>query len=197
MKSAEPRVDKKTFDFISKTPVFTSLPEDELLSICHDIKKEQYGKGRILCEQDKTSLEKVYIIESGSLELFFDEEGKKLMRGTLGRGDVFGGIAILMNSGKSVRTVVVQEDAALYVLSKENFIDICTRHESFYTFFVETFHGRMMDKSYASIFHGNQISNFLSGIVPFTFLPEDVLKDISKECSIVHYSSGTKAVLPR
>ena len=110
--------------------------------------------------QDKTSLDKVYVIESGSLELYFDEDGKKLMSGTLGTGDVFGGIAILMNSGKSARTVMVQEDVTLYVISKENFIDICTRRQSFYTFFVETFHGRMLDKSYASIFQTSQVSNF-------------------------------------
>ena len=192
MMSAENHDDRKTFDFISKTPVFASLPEEELRNICNKIGEEKYGKGHILCEQDKTSLEKVYIIESGSLELYFDEGGEKLLRGTLGRGDVFGGIAILINGGKSARTVVVPEDAAFYVISKENFIDICTRYQTFYTFFVETFHGRMMDKSYASIFQTSQISNFLSGIVPFTFLPEDVLKDISKECSIVHYSSGTR-----
>ena len=185
MTTSEKKDDKEIFAFLSQTPVFASLPEEELRRLCDDMTKEQYGEGFILCEQEKTSLEKVYIIESGSLELYFDEEGKKRMRGTLGRGDVFGGIAILMNSGKSVRTVVVKEDVVLYVISKENFIDICTRYQPFYTFFVETFHGRLVDKSYASIFQVSQIGNFLSDIVPFTLLPEDVLKEISKAFSIV------------
>ena len=192
MMASKKHADKEILAFLSQTPVFASLPEEELRNICKDITKEQYSKGFVLCRQDKTSLDKVYVIESGLLELYFDEDGKKLMSGTLGTGDVFGGIAILMNSGKSARTVMVQEDVTLYVISKENFIDICTRRQSFYTFFVETFHGRMLDKSYASIFQTSQVSNFLSGIVPFAFLPEDALKDISKEFSIVHYSSGTR-----
>ena len=87
---------------------------------------------------------------------------------------------------------MVQEDVTLLVIPKNIFIDICTRYQPFYTFFVETFHDRMLDKSYASIFQSSQISHFLSGIVPFSLLPENVLKDISREFSIVHYSSGTR-----
>ncbi len=179
-------------EFISHTRVFAPLPEEELGNMCMDMTRERYKKGFILCRQDKTSLEKVYIIENGLLEIYFDEGDKKRLRGTLARGDVFGGIAILMNGGKPPRTVMVQEDATLLAIPKNNFIDICTRHESFYTFFVETFQDRMLDKSYAAVFQSSQISHFLSGIVPFSFLSEEVLKEISKEFSIVHYSSGTR-----
>ena len=192
MMTSEKHCDKEILDIITQTPVFAPLPEKELLNMCLHVTREQYGKGFILCRQDETALDKVYIIENGSLELYFDEEGKKRLRGTLGTKDVFGGIAILMNGGKSARTVMVQEDVTLLVIPKNIFIDICTRYQSFYTFFVETFHDRMLDKSYASIFQSSQISHFLSGIVPFSLLPENVLKNISREFSIVHYSSGTR-----
>ena len=177
---------------MSHTRVFAPLPEEELRNLCMDMTRERYKKGFILCRQDETSLKKVYIIENGSLEIYFDERDNKRLRGTLARGDVFGGIAILMNSGKSARTVMVQEDATLLAIPKDNFIDICTRYESFYTFFVETFQDRMLDKSYAAVFQSSQVSHFLSGIVPFSFLTEDVLKEISREFSVVHYSSGTR-----
>ena len=180
------------FDFMSHTRVFATLPDDDLRQMCMHMTRERFNKGFILCRQDETSLDKVYVIESGSLELYFDAAEEKRLRGTLTSGDVFGGIAILMNSGKSARTVMVQEDVNLLVIPKNNFIDICTRHESFYTFFVETFQDRMLDKSYASVFQASQISHFLSGFVPFSFLSEDVLKEISREFSIVHYSSGTR-----
>ena len=183
---------KEMFDFISHTRVFAPLPKEELQNMCMDMTRERYEKGSILCRQDETSLEKVYVIENGSLEIYFEEGGKKRLRGTFTRGDVFGGISILMNSGKPARTVVVQEDATLLAIPKDNFIDICTRHESFYTFFIETFQDRMLDKSYAAIFQSSQICHFISGIVPFSSLPEDVLKEISREFSVVHYSSGTQ-----
>ena len=190
--TSEKHYHKEMLDFISHTRVFAPLPEEELGNMCLNMTRERYKKGFILCRQDETSLEKVYIIENGSLEIYFDEGDKKRLRGTLTRGDVFGGIAILMNSGKSARTVMVQEDVTLLAIPKNIFIDICTRHESFYTFFVETFQDRMLDKSYAAIFQSSQVSHFLSGIVPFSFLPEEVLKEISKEFSVVHYSSGTR-----
>ena len=192
MMTSEKHYHKEMLDFISHTRVFAPLPEEELGNMCLNMTRERYKKGFILCRQDETSLEKVYIIENGSLEIYFDEGDKKRLRGTLTRGDVFGGIAILMNSGKSARTVMVQEDVTLLAIPKNIFIDICTRHESFYTFFVETFQDRMLDKSYAAIFQSSQVSHFLSGIVPFSFLPEEVLKEISKEFSVVHYSSGTR-----
>lgn len=190
--TSEKPLDKEMFDFISNARVFASLPKEELRNMCLDMARERYKKGFILCQQDETLLDNVYIIENGSLELYFDVKGKKTLRGTLTRGDVFGGIAILMNSGKSARTVMVKEDTTLLVLPKEKFIGISARHQPFYTFFVETFQDRMLDKSYAAIFQSSQLTHFLSGIVPFSLLPEEVLKEISKEFSIVHYSSGTR-----
>ena len=192
MTTSEKPYDGKMCDFISQAPVFASLPKEELRNMCSEITREQYPKGFILCRQDETSLDKVYIVEKGSLELYFEEANQKSLRGTLASGDVFGGIAILMNGGKSARTVMVEEDATLIVMPKETFIDICARHQPFYTFFVETFQGRMLDKSYAAIFQTSQITHFLSGVVPFSVLSEDTLKEISKDFSVVHYSSGTR-----
>jgi CBS domain-containing protein len=193
LKMASERPDhKETCEFISHTRVFESLPEEELRNMCNHMKRERHDKGHILCRQDETSLDHVYVVEKGSLELYFETNHQKSLRGTLTRGDVFGGIAILMNGGKSARTVMVVEDATLLVMPKEIFIDICVRHRSFYTFFVETFQGRMLDKSYAVIFQTSQITHFLSGVVPFSVLSEDVLKEISREFSVVHYSSGTR-----
>ncbi|OQY44247.1 MAG: hypothetical protein B6240_10875 [Desulfobacteraceae bacterium 4572_87] len=72
------------FDFMSHTRVFAPLPEDELRNLCMHMTREQFSKGFILCKQDETALDKVYVIESGSLELYFDgEEGKRLRRRTL------------------------------------------------------------------------------------------------------------------
>ncbi len=184
--------DQEMFDFVSRLRVFAALPEEELRGMCAEMTREEHGQGFILCRQDETSLDRIYIVEKGSLELFFNEEEKKSLRGTLTRGDVFGGIAILMNSGKSARTVSVKERATLLTLPKEVFIDICARHESFYRFFVETFENRMTDESYAAVFQASQTTHFLKEIVPFSLLPETVLKEISRDFSVVHYSKGTR-----
>lgn len=192
MNTSEKQYDEKAFALLSQTPVFASLPEQERKEICGSLQREQYAKGFVLCIQDRTPLEKVYVVENGSLELYFDEGGEKRLRGTLREGDVFGGIAVLITGGKCPRTVVVEEDVTLYAMTKDHFIQICAAHQTFYTFFMETFHSRMLDKSYASIFQTSQVSSFLKGIVPFSLLSEEVVKEVSKEFSVVHYSSGTR-----
>ena len=63
--TSEKRYDKGTLEFISHTRVLAPLPEEELANMCMDMTRERYKKGFILCRQDKTSLEKVYIIENG------------------------------------------------------------------------------------------------------------------------------------
>ena len=78
MMTSEKHCDKEILDIITQTPVFAPLPEKELLNMCLHVTREQYGKGFILCRQDETALDKVYIIENGSLELYFDETGKSV-----------------------------------------------------------------------------------------------------------------------
>ena len=156
-----------------------------------EFKGRAFKKGHTLSVQSETAIEQVFVIESGSLELYFDRDGQKTLHGTLQRGDIFGGISILMNSGVSVRTVVVSEDVALFTITSELFLEICTRHGEFYTYFVKTFHERMTDASYASLFKGYPVLELLCRTTPFSFLPEEQLKSIVEELTEVYYSKGT------
>ena len=49
----------------------------------------------------------------------------------------------------------------------------------------------MLNQSYASIVATGQRRNFISEVIPFSFLPEEVLNQISDELTLVHYSKGT------
>ena len=107
------------------------------------------------------------------------------------RGEVFGGISILMNSGLSVRTVKVKQDSSFYVLPKKIFLDICNRNNSFYKFFVDAFSERMIDESYASVIAAAQARHFLADVAPFTFLPDEELERIASKLIIIHYPKDT------
>ncbi len=179
------------YAFLSAIPVFASLPANELQSICARIETEHYQTGVTVAVQNKTVVEKVLIIRQGSLELFFEKDGRKTLRGILEQGDLFGGISLLMNSGISVRTVTVREDVTLYAIPGDLFLETCKQYDGFNTYFVETFHDLMLDKSYASFFQEGQVIAFLSGILPFSFLPDHELETISKKLALVHYAKGT------
>jgi CBS domain-containing protein len=177
--------------FITTLPVFSNLPQEMLVHICRKAERAEFKKGHTLSVQNETAIDRVYIIESGELTLFYEKDGQKTLRGTMKSGDIFGGISILMNSGLSVRTVVVSRDVSMIVISSALFLDICTRYGEFYTYFVKTFHDRMVGKAYATMFEGHRVAQMLSGTPPFNILPEPAREQIVGEITEVYYSKGT------
>jgi CBS domain-containing protein len=174
------------YQFLSNLPLFSDLPENELSQVVKEISVEMFPKNTILSVQGKTKLERIYIIKEGSLELFYETNGKKELSGSLKSGESFGGVSILMNAGISVRTVKIVDDATLYTLPRNVFLEICTRHNFFYEFFAGKFRKQMADESYASIVAVGQALHFLSRLVPFSFLPEEEIDSIGDAISIVH-----------
>jgi CBS domain-containing protein len=177
--------------YIASLPVFATLPAKTLDHLCRQIRRKTIKAGHTLSVQNKTVVDKVYVIESGSLELFFEKDGRKTLRGTMGPGDIFGGISILMNSSISVRTVAADEDTSLLYFSRELFLDLCTGSGSFYTYFVQTFHTRMIDESYSSLSESFPVSGLLAETPPFSLLPVHEREKIVANLTEVYYSKGT------
>ena len=71
------------------------------------------------------------------------------------------------------------------------FLDLCRSHSFFNKYFVDAFSRRMIDKSYAAILASGQAFQFLSGIVPFSFLPETEIERIASELSLVFHPKGS------
>lgn len=181
----------KDIRFISDFPPFDSLPENEINKIKGRITKLSLAKGKILSVQGKTEIDKIYIVKTGILELYYEKFGKKTLTGTLKPGNIFGAISILMNSGISVRSVVAKEDSSLYILNGKIFREICGRQKFFSEYFVNTFNQRMLNESYASIVATGQAFLFLSQTVPFSFLPRDELEKTAAKIEAVHYPENT------
>ena len=179
------------YQFLSQTPPFSELPENELLRVAAEMSVENFPKDTVLSVQGKTKLESIYIIKEGSLELFYDTGGEKELIGLLKPGEIFGGICILMNAGISVRTVKVVDDATLYTLPQKVFSELCAHHSFLYEYFAANFRKRMSDETYSSVAVAGQTQHFLSRLVPFSFLPEENIDKISKEISIVQYPRDT------
>ncbi|MDB4264887.1 DUF294 nucleotidyltransferase-like domain-containing protein, partial [bacterium] len=95
------------------------------------------------------------------------------------------------NAAISVRTVQVIADATLYVLPQKAFLEACTRNKNFYEQFAGRFRVQMSNDSYASIVTAGQALHFISGLVPFTFLPEEEISRIAASISIINYPKDT------
>jgi CBS domain-containing protein len=178
-------------DLLSQTEPFAHLPVDVLEAVAAQLALMTFPSGTVLAEQGRTTLSQVYIVHSGRLDLFFERLGKKALHRVLEPGDLFGGISILMNAGLAIRSLTVAADAALYVLPKPVFLDLCRRYSHFQSHFVSDFNWRMQDESYGAAIAASQIVYFLSRIIPFSFLDEEEVKTIAPLVTAVHHPKDT------
>lgn len=137
--------------FLTDVAPFSFLPEDAVESIANQLSMTVYTKGTILFSHGRTRVGYLYILQKGSAERYYEQDGQKSMRGILAEGDLYGGISMLLNDGISVRTLEVTEDSYFYLLPKDDFLHLCKAHAVFSEYFTDTFGKRMLDKSYAAI----------------------------------------------
>jgi CBS domain-containing protein len=184
-------MEDQIYKFLKGLPLFARLTEKELSYVAGEIEVKTYPRSTVLAVQGRTKLDCVYIIRKGSLELFYETDGEKDIRGILEPGETFGGVSIVMNAGISVRTVQVVADATLYVLPQKLFLEVCTRNKNFYEHFAARFRAQMSNESYASVVAAGQALHFISGLVPFSFLPEEEINNVAAQISIISYPKGT------
>ncbi len=183
--------DEKPVDLLKQIPIFADLSEDELNRISENISEKEYKKGNIIAIQNKTPMESLLIQKSGKIELYFEENDDKRQRIVNKKGDMYGGLSILMNGGLSIRNVKAIEDSVFYLLPKNIFMDICRKHDKFYKYFAELFGTKMSDKSYAGFVALGQAYQFISDIMPFSFLPEKELEYVVSRLSPVRHPKDT------
>ncbi len=141
----------QALNFLSQTVPFSFLPDNLRKQAADQVSLIHYAQDTVLCIQGKTELEHLYIIQKGAAERYYEKDGKKTLKGLMGEGDIFGGISILLNRGIAVRSLRTIEDAYIYLLPRNVFLEICESHEPFSEYFTDTFGKRMLDKSYRSI----------------------------------------------
>lgn len=144
-------MNEKAFKFLSGVAPFSFLPEEELKKIVSEVSVVHYPKDTILFVQEQSRIEYLYIIQQGTAEQYYEQSGKKTLHVFLSKGDVCGGISMLLNDGIAVRTLKINEDSDIYILPKKSFLDTCLRHEAFSEYFTDAFGKRMLNRSYAGV----------------------------------------------
>jgi CBS domain-containing protein len=184
-------MENSTRNFLSQLHVFSLLPEDELTLVADAAVLRSFPSGKILFTQGGAKVDGIYILREGEIELYYERDEQKSQRTSLLAGDIFGGIAVLVNSGVTVRTVRVAQETECYVIPVDLFEKLCQKYDFFHKYFLDTFAKRMVDQSYASIFALHHAYQFLTSINPFSFLPEKELEEIANQLSMAFYPSDT------
>jgi CBS domain-containing protein len=138
--------------FLAQTIPFSFLGEADLDDAIRALSIARYSEGTLLFVQGQTRVEHLLILHRGAVEIFYEQDGERLLKGLLGEGDIYGGISLLMNDGIAIRSLQTLEDSYFFALRKEWFFRLCEHCPAFMEFFTDTFGKRMLDRSYAEIF---------------------------------------------
>ena len=143
-------------NFLKRTIPYQSLPEEVLIHIASSMEEFTYSEETIVYNQGVQKLKGVQIIVEGSFETFFiDNKKAKRKIEYYNIGTTCGGISILFNKRKSLKTVVAAAGTKTYFLPRKDFKKISTDFEEFFDFFANDFGKRMLDDEYAHFFKNN------------------------------------------
>ena len=120
--------DNELLSFLQKIPLFSSIPRDQLHEIAEQFKPVFSEKGDIICRMGDPG-DSMYIIKSGSVGVYSEQEGSEIFIAALHRGEFFGELALLTGNPR-IATVKVILDAHLYRLDKDSFDQLMQKSPS-------------------------------------------------------------------
>ncbi len=177
-------------NFLKDTPLFSSLSDEETEYVVPFLKKENYSRNSIIFLRGKSVVENLYIVAKGAVELFCKEAGRKIYHMSLNKGDVFGGIPILMTGGISTLSARAIQDSEIYTLERKVFLETCIRNKSFYNFFENAHAEQLEDPVYSSLLQTCEAFRFLKSGLPFSLLPDEAIENAASKMSNVKYPEG-------
>ncbi len=177
--------------YLAEMPHFSFLSDEQLDKVAGSAEREIYTEDARIAVQGETRIDGISVVKKGQLHLYEEREDGRELSGYIKPGEVFGGITLLMNGGVSLRTVFVEKGTELFRIPSQVFFDLCAGSKEFHEYFVENFSKHIFDPGLKSIIESGQAKTFLSGVAPFSFLPEDALEQTSRALSMVFYPKGT------
>ena len=88
------------------------------------IQVELYDQKKVLFRQGISELEKIYILKEGTAERFYEDIDQKIITDALHKGDVFGGISIILNESVVIRSLEIQNNTSFYTIPKNDFLSL-------------------------------------------------------------------------
>lgn len=135
---------------LKSTPPFQALPDSLQLSIVDIFNEYRFSKDTLVYRQNITDMDGVDLIVEGEYETFFlDDLDNKRLTEIHHKPYCFGGISVLLNRTKALKSVIAKKGTIIYRLPRKNFIELCNANEEFFHFFTNSFGRRMLDEEFS------------------------------------------------
>lgn len=146
-------------DFLRTVSPFNLLPEEVLEGTAELLQEVRYKKEEIIYQQEITKMKGLDIIVEGEYEsFFFDSTHNKRLVEHHGPGYCFGGMSVLLNRKRALKTVIVKKRTLVYFLPRKDFRALCQAFDDFFHFFTKDFGKRMVNDEFAHFFKNSSAS---------------------------------------
>ena len=137
-------------DFLRTVAPFSLLPPEVISEVAGLLEEVQYPQEAVIYQQDTTKMRGLDIVVEGEYEAFFyDSQHIRRVAETVGPGHCYGGVSLLLNKKRSLRTVLARKGTRVYVLPRADFRALCLGYDAFFQFFTTRFGRLLLDEEYA------------------------------------------------
>ncbi|WP_423146063.1 DUF294 nucleotidyltransferase-like domain-containing protein [Rubrolithibacter danxiaensis] len=145
-------------EFLRTVKPFNLLSDEILKGVAELLQEITYLKKEVIYHQQVTKMKGVDIIVEGEYESFFyDSAQNKRLAEIHPPGYCYGGVSVLLNRKKSLRTVIAKKGTRIYFLPRKDFRELCKAFEDFFLYFTKEFGKRMTNEEFVH-FYKNPVS---------------------------------------
>ncbi|MGY3054521.1 CBS domain-containing protein [Pedobacter sp. UYEF25] len=139
--------------FLKTVLPFNMLPDDVLLSIITILQEVNYEKDTLIYQQEQSKMKGIDIILTGEYESFFYDstDAKRAVELHHG-GYCYGGISILLNRKRSLKTAVAKKGTKILFLPRKEFRQLCSAYAPFFQHFTTLFGIKMLNEDFAHFY---------------------------------------------
>lgn len=135
---------------LKTTAPFHVLPESVQKSLVDLMTRFTFSKEALIYRQGITDIDGVDLIYKGQYETFFLDTVENKRSVEIHESPYcFGGISVLLNRKKALKSVMVKKGTIIYRLPRKDFIELCNVNEEFFHFFTNAFGRKMLEEEFS------------------------------------------------
>ncbi|MGI4864309.1 MAG: DUF294 nucleotidyltransferase-like domain-containing protein [Janthinobacterium lividum] len=140
--------------FLRTVEPFNLLPPEVLEEVAALLQEVTHPREAVIYHQGETKLRGVDLIIEGAYDtFFFDGQQQRRLPEVYGPAECYGGVSVLLNKKRSLRTVQARAGTRVYFLHRHEFRGLCLGYEVFFHYFTSRYGQLMLNDEYAQLVH--------------------------------------------
>lgn len=137
-------------EILKNTKPFDILPDSVLEGIAESLIQTSYSRDTLAYRQEVTEVEGIDIIVKGEYETFFFDASENRRSIEIHHPlYCFGGISILLNRKKALKSVMAKKGTVVYSLPRKEVLKLCQAYDDFFQHFTTDFGKKMLDEEFS------------------------------------------------